>query len=811
MGPTEVAGAGPTRLRGLPFLLGRHSGEGTQYLVFGEGHTEDPVEMEVNRPACWVIFAHRLLESHIAEGEPVGRRVASYHFGYEDGSEVVVPIRERLEIGTAPSAWGQWPLLAVADRRERLMPRFEGRWEMSGVRQAEVTSFDVDQFYLWPWLNPHPDRCISVIRVEPEDRPFVVAGITLSALEEDPFGRGPMRPIKLTMLDVDRARRPFDLTVEVDRGVAGYPFPLPVQTSEEFEKDPFRGWGQEYNKTNSPAYVEIAAQPSATVDVKQGDETLAAVSWAEVTERGAVESAHARIELVDRGKNWVRVTVLDEDTDRPVPCRVHFRSPEGIPYQPHGHHNHIHSDLDSWHVDVGGDLRLGHVTYAYIDGTCEGWLPRGRVTVDVARGFEYEPLRTSVPIEPGQRELTLRLRRWTNMNAQRWFSGDSHVHFLSTLGAQREALGEDLDVVNLLQSQWGHLFTNTEDFLGRPISTLDGGTIVYTSQENRQHFLGHLTLLGLQRAVMPWGSGGPDEAEMGGTLEVAMSHWADACHAQGGTVIIPHLPNPNGEPAALIATGRADAVEFLTHTPYAHLEYYRYLNGGYRLPLVGGTDKMTSDVPVGLYRTYVYIPADEEFNYENWCKNLRHGRTFLSGGPMLHFRVEGAMPGDTLALSGGGGSVEVEAEAESTVPIHTLQVVQGGRVVASAEELKGTRRLSLRTTLSIDRHAWLAARVGGPGYDTAVPFHDGWHRGVMAHTSPVYVAVNEPWQLHSEETRQYMLTLVHGGIEYIRQRARLHPPGTVTHHHGERDHEAFLVRPFQEALDALKNAHGNPE
>src|SRR5207245_2518426 len=118
---------------------------------------------------------------------------------------------------------------------------------------------------------------------------------------------------------------------------------------------------------------------------------------------------------------------------------------------------------------------------------------------------------------------------------------------------------------------------------------------------------------------------------------------------------------------------------------------------GYRLPLVGGTDKMTSDVPVGLYRTYVYIPADEEFNYENWCSNLRRGRTFLSGGPMLHFRVEGAMSGDTLELTRNGGSIEVEAEAESTVPIHTLQIVQGGRVVASTEELKGARRLSLRT------------------------------------------------------------------------------------------------------------------
>jgi hypothetical protein len=452
-------------------------------------------------------------------------------------------------------------------------------------------------------------------------------------------------------------------------------------------------------------------------------------------------------------------------------------------------------------VDIGGDLRLGQVTYAYIDGQCQGWLPRGDVIVDVARGFEYEPLRTQVRIEPGQRDLTLRLKRWTNMNARRWFSGDSHVHFLGTQGAHREAQGEDLNVVNLLQSQWGHLFTNTEDFIGAPTTTNAGQTIVYCSQENRQHFLGHLTLWGLKTPVMPWCSDGTGEAELGGTLEETMSAWADACHAQGGTVIIPHLPSPNGEPAALIATGRADAVEMLRHGPYMHTEYYRYLNCGYRLPLVGGTDKMSSDVPVGLYRTYVYVPDDEEFNYTNWCKNVTQGRTFLSGGPIIHLSVEGREIGDTVQLS-GPGTVEVEAWAESIFPIHTLQIVQQGRVVAASEESTGTRRLSLKAKIQVNGHTWLAARCGGPNY-TTVSHHDGWRRGLFAHTSPIYIACGGEWWLFDREAAQYMLTLIDGNLTYIRETATLPQPGTVTHHHGEADHLAYLERPFLEAQAAI--------
>jgi hypothetical protein len=192
-----------------------------------------------------------------------------------------------------------------------------------------------------------------------------------------------------------------------------------------------------------------------------------------------------------------------------------------------------------------------------------------------------------------------------------------------------------------------------------------------------------------------------------------------------------------------------------------------------------------------------------EFNYDNWCKYLRLGRTFLSAGPVLWFTVNGAEVGDTIHLSGNGGTVEVQAEARSIFPIHTLQIVQEGRVVASTGEKKGTNHLSLKTQLPIDHHTWLAARVAGPNYDQAVPHFDAWGRGVMAHTSPIYVAVGGGWWMANPDTAQYMLTLVHGGLDYIRQRAVFHHDSMVTHHHGEHDHQAYLERPFLEAIEAI--------
>lgn len=787
--------------RGLPFRIGGEPPDAERCLIGFAADDTNPRVVPIGAPAKNVLFAHALLESRILEGEPVGAIVAHYVVRYADGAEIRLPMRERFEIAVVPIWWGGLPLLAVPDSNEGLMPRYTGRWDQMGERQAEAEQAWPEYFYLWNWTNPHPERAIESITLVPAGRKMVVAAITLGHIDEQPLRRTAKREVLVTLPNAEDAARPFDLAVTVDRGIATYPHALPAQPPDAFLDDPQRGWGQAQNTANSPAYTEIAAIPSATITIKSGDEPLVTLNWGELQRAGTIQTPRARLQLVDRGRNWVRVNILDDDTGRPVHCRVHFRSPEGIPYQPHGHHHQVNANLGTWHNDIGGDLRLEQISYAYIDGMCEGWLPRGEALVDVARGFEYEPLRARVTITPGQQELTLRLKRWTNMNERRWFSGDTHVHFLGANGAHREAQAEDLNIVNLLQSQWGHLFTNTEDALGQSVSN-GGRTIVYTSQENRQHMLGHLTLLGLTTPVMPWCTDGPSEAELGGALETTMAAWADACHAQGGTVIIPHLPNPNVEPAALIATNRADAVEIIDAARYNHLEYYRYLNCGYRLPLVGGTDKMSSDVPVGLYRTYAYIP-DEEFSYAAWCRALRAGRTFVSGGPILHFSVEGRQLGDTITLPRGGGAVEVEAVAESTTPIHTLEIIQQGRVVAATEATNGARRLQVRAKLSIDSHTWLAARCGGPGYYSFTRHHDTWSRGMFAHTSPIYVAVGEEWRLFDRTAADYMLTLVGGGLEYIRNAAPYYPPGSVTHHHGEADHQAFLERPFHEAIAAI--------
>ena len=813
LGSSQPAPNGRMTLRGLPFLVGTDEASPADKVFIALDGASGGVKIPIGKTARNVIIAHSLLQTDLLEGGIPGKPVAEYVFRLSNGREKRVPIRERFEIGMMfqgnelsqrMARMSGVPFIALGNQDDFVLPRYEGRWSETGRRQTEsgVGTPSAFGFYLWAWKNPNPDQSIESLEIVPKGPRFLLVAVTLGNVDEHPFVRQGRRETRIVLNDSKHSGKPFDLDVEVDRGIATYAYPLPEASPEDFMNDPLKGFGESLNPKSSPTYVEIAAIPSATVTVKQNGNEVDKVRWGDVEEKGLVDTPKMRVELLDRGRNWVNVTVLDDETGRPVPCRVHFRSPEGIPYQPHGHHDHVNSNMETWHIDVGGDLRLGQITYAYINGTCQGWLPRGEVIVDVARGYEYEPLRTKVKIEPGQQELTLRIKRWINMNSKRWFSGDSHVHFLSTQGSHTESQGEDLNVVNLLQSQWGSLFTETEEFTGRPSVLQDGNNIVYVSQENRQHFMGHMILWGLKKPVMPWCSDGPGEAEIGGTMETTLSHWADECHSQGGKVILPHFPMPNGEPAALIATHRVDGVEMIRQAEYHHIEYYRYLNCGYRLPLIGGTDKMSNEVPVGMYRTYAYMPDDLEFNYDNWCKSVSEGRTFLSGGPIIHFSVEGQNIGDTVQLS-GAGTVEVEAWAESIFPIHRLEIVQQGRVVASSEDLKGTRRLSLKTKLKVDGHTWLAARCGGPNYYNYIPHHDIWSRGIFAHTSPIYVACGGEWSMFDEGAAKYMLTLIEGSLTYVREVAPMRQAGSVTHHHGEDDHQAYLERPLLEAQAAI--------
>ena len=99
-----------------------------------------------------------------------------------------------------------------------------------------------------------------------------------------------------------------------------------------------------------------------------------------------------------------------------------------------------------------------------------------------------------------------------------WVTADTHVHFLSPSTARLEGAAEGVNVINLLASQWGELMTNVGDFDGKTTfgsreAGGDGEWLVRVGTENRQHVLGHISLLGYGGEIIaPMCAGGVDEA-----------------------------------------------------------------------------------------------------------------------------------------------------------------------------------------------------------------------------------------------------------------------------------------------------------
>jgi hypothetical protein len=357
--------------------------------------------------------------------------------------------------------------------------------------------------------------------------------------------------------------------------------------------------------------------------------------------------------------------------------------------------------------------------------------------------------------------LELTVHRWQDLRSQGWVTADTHVHFISPQTAWLEAQCEGVNVVNLLASQWGRLFTNVGDLSGR-VGVAENDTIVYVGTENRHHMLGHMSMLGTKGLpVFPMCCGGPSESFVGDPEFMALAEWARENRQKGGVVIRPHFPycGFTEDPVPILGE-LVDALEVhgLRGEDFPTQEWYRYLNCGYRVAVAGGTDKMGAYCPLGWLRTYALLDASRPLDYEAWAQAVRAGRTFATSGPVIDLHVEGRRIGDIIQLRADGATLELEALAQSFWPLAKLEVVQNGRVVAAEQAPAGARVLKVKARVKVASSGWLAARCSG------LPGHPGEY--VAAHTSPVYLKCGES-RAFDAPAAEHMLALVEGGIEYL--------------------------------------------
>lgn len=482
--------------------------------------------------------------------------------------------------------------------------------------------------------------------------------------------------------------------------------------------------------------------------------------------------------------------VVDRESGRPVGARVRLVDEHSNEVVPLGHVPALAENAQE------GDVRFQGRRYSYVDGEFRVDPRRLPLQFQILKGYEYGIAGGELTAAMAREgAFTIPLSRWSAVADRGWYSGDIHIHHIAPKTCRLEMDAEDLDVANILTSD----FTlDQSQFEGRPNAYSSAKRLIYVNQEYRSDHFGHMCLLNLKQLIEPVLTQQKNAYPLHAQV-------CDRVHAQGGYVSWAHFPSmPALESPLDVAMEKLDGLEILCVLEPRELPvfvrkqvpemgansglrmWYRYLNCGFRLAATAGTDKMTTFVTVGANR--VYANVEGEFNYQNWVEALKRGRTFVSNNPLITLTVNGQGPGAQLALPAGKNRVlEIRAHAESQLPYDKLEIVCNGDVIASASPGGLRHTAEIRLEHPLRGSCWIAARaMENLGRYPAVDFSEP-HRSegtlfsslygtrrpenVFAHSSPVYAIVDHK-PIRSWDDAQYYIGYMRHAIEWLKTEAR---------------------------------------
>lgn len=411
------------------------------------------------------------------------------------------------------------------------------------------------------------------------------------------------------------------------------------------------------------------------------------------------------------------------------PARLEVRGPGQGMYQPE---NALMDRTFNKVADRKNDYYWGHFISA---GTASLSLPAGQYTVIVEKGLEFERLESLVNLN-ADRTVRLVPKRWVNMAAEGWWSGDLHIHRPPS-DAKMLLAAEDLNL-GVFFTIWNaqNLWTNKE-IPPDPVERLDSTHIATLLNAEDERGGGAWMMHNLKkpldmRAAERWYPQGRvfvDQAKaQGAWFECEKPIWWEApvmaaLERIDSLGVLHNHYNQYGM-VANEAWGRPrDQALFPGSEGFSNYSlslYYRYLNLGLRLPASAGAASGVLPSPPGYNRVYIHAP--QGFSVDTFYSALRAGRTFVTNGPVLTFAVDGKAPGDTVEIS-PGRPLRVAVTAEAREPIVRVEIVANGKVVADSSGSK------LAAEIEPKNFTWLAARCY---LKPAVTVR-------LAHSSPIYL------------------------------------------------------------------------
>jgi len=394
----------------------------------------------------------------------------------------------------------------------------------------------------------------------------------------------------------------------------------------------------------------------------------------------------------------------------------------------------------------------------YVAGSLQVDLLPGTYQLTLSKGPEYLDQHHQLQVKAGQlHQQQFTMSRWINMPAKGWYSADDHIHIRRSPREDSLLLtwtqAEDVHVGVLLrmgdfwetyypQYAWGEkgVYQKKDYFL------------TSGQEDPRTPELGHALGIGAseriryQKEYYYYDKVFDKLRELGGVGGYA--HQAETFHGYRGLTL-------DG------LRGKVDVLELLqfcaSDKPLLTEHYYHLLDLGIPITAVAGSDfpwcghdhqtgPPERSARLGNVRFYTYV--EEPFNYTTWKAGVAAGHTFVSSGPLLAFKVNNKIPGDSLAVR-KGTTLHITAEAyghATQVPLQALEIVGHGRVlgrVTAQSPGQSPDHLSVTLTIPAEGGIWLAARSYGNSTQAA-------------HTTPVYVQVDGKGFHNTSTAPQYL-------------------------------------------------------
>lgn len=451
----------------------------------------------------------------------------------------------------------------------------------------------------------------------------------------------------------------------------------------------------------------------------------------------------------------VRGTIVNaEAPERRLPARLYIESEDG------DWHHAMSADPAGRAIPY--DVRRGlasvevHTSLTAHPFTAE--LPPGTYTLTAERGKEWLPATATIVVPADDDappvEVRLELRRWTDMAARGWFSGETHVHRrVDELPVLLPA--EDLNVA-LPLTAWvtdsreapSRSNKNPDPVPPAQLIEVDPTHVIWPvnteyeifTVDGRTHTLGAVFVLNhrepLDLTAPPVGPIAAEARRQGALLDLDKHNWP------WSMMLVPtmgvnlfevtnnhvwrtrflfanwypeYVPPHLGIDVSDGAYTEREWIEFGLAT------WYTLLDCGFDLKPTAGTASGVHPVPLGFGR--VYVKVEGAFTYDKWIDGLAAGRSFATTGPMLTAEAERA----------GDGALRVRGLVESIHPPEPVEIVVNGRVAATievrpAKNDAGTFHSRFTVELPLESTSWVAARVFEQRPDGRPRF---------AHTAPV--------------------------------------------------------------------------